>query len=137
MQEKRMNNKWWQRITALWQPSPIVPPTVDPLFPDMENVERAAESWRYNILSLEYWLSPNGALREYLRQVVRLSLPLGAPALLVIPIITFILASFLKWTVLLASIAWRTIVLMLVLLVGGVVTLFNWLMFKAFISSRR
>jgi len=31
----------------------------------MEGVERAAESWRYKILSWEYWLSPNGALREY------------------------------------------------------------------------
>ncbi len=131
-----MNNKWWQRIKGVWQPSPVSPPVVDSEYIHMDGISRAAEAWRFNILSLEYWLSPNGVLREWLRQVVRLSLPLAAPALLVVPIITFILSSLLRWTIMAAAIAWRTIVLMVVLLVGAVVTLFNWLLLKTVLSSR-
>jgi hypothetical protein len=131
-----MNNKWWQRIKGMWHPTPITPPVVDDEFVHMDGISRAAESWRYNILCLEFWLSPQGALREWVRQVIRFSLPLAAPAFLVIPLITFILTSFLRWTILMASIAWRTILLMLVLLIGGVVTLFNWLLLKTVLSSR-
>jgi hypothetical protein len=129
-------NGWWERLKGMWQPSPVRPPTVDPAFRDMDGLGRCAEAWRYFILSLEQWLSPNGALREWIRQVVRLSLPLAAPALLVIPLITFILTSFLRWTILMASIAWKAILLMVVVLVGFVITAFNWLLLKTVLSSR-
>ena len=129
-------NGRWQRIKEMWQPKRVVPPVVDGEFVHMDGISRVAESWRYNILCLEFWLSPNGCMREWLRQVVRLSLPLAAPALLVVPLVSFILGAFLKWTLLMASIAWRTVLLMLVVLVGGVVTLFNWLLLKTVLSSR-
>jgi hypothetical protein len=85
---------------------------------------------------LEFWLSPSGFIREWIRQVVRFALFLGAPVLLVVPLVTFLLASLLKWTVLITTIAWKLILLVMVFLVGGVVTLFNWLLLKTILSSR-
>jgi len=102
----------------------------------MDSITRATESWRYSILSLEFWLSPSGFIREWIRQVVRFALFLGAPVLLVVPLVTFLLASLLKWTVLITTIAWKLILLVMVFLVGGVVTLFNWLLLKTILSSR-
>jgi len=119
-----------------WQLKPVMAPSVDPEFPHMDSITRATESWRYSILSLEFWLSPSGFIREWIRQVVRFALFLGAPVLLVVPLVTFLLASLLKWTVLITTIAWKLILLVMVFLVGGVVTLFNWLLLKTILSSR-
>ena len=103
----------------------------------MNGLNRATESWRFNILSLEYWLSPSGVLRQFIQLVIWMAILLLTPVLLIFPLITFILGTLVKWTVLLTSIAWKLIVLPILVLIGAIVTAFNWLMFKAFISSRR
>ena len=128
------NNSFWHHV---WQPKPVDQPTVDPSFHQMDPLTRATESWRYVLLSMEHWLSGGGWLREWIRQVLRLALILAAPAFLVVPLVTLLLASLLKWTVLIASIAWKVVVVVVLFLVAAVITAFNWLMFKAFLSSRR
>ncbi len=115
---------------------PIRAPVVDPEFLHMDGLGRAAESWRYNILALEHWISPNGQLREWVKQVIRLSLPLSVPILLLVPLITFLLSSLVKWTVMAATIAWKLVLFMVLALVGFVVTFFNWLLLKTVLSSR-
>src|ERR1051326_5648408 len=100
----------WERIKHHWQPRPIKHPTVDPEFAQLDGFTRAIESWRYTLLSLEYWLCPSGALREFVRHVIRLAVILLLSAINIIPIITFVLGEFVKWMVMLATIAWKIIV---------------------------
>jgi hypothetical protein len=130
-------HEFWHGIKATWQPHPVSAPRVDHEFMGMNGLNRATESWRFNILSLEYWLSPGGVLRQFIQLMIWLAILLLTPVLLIFPLITFILATLVKWTVLLTSIAWKLIILPILFLIGAIVTAFNWLVFKAFISSRR
>jgi hypothetical protein len=86
-----------------WHPEPIPPPFVDPDLEKLSGVERSAEVVRYSILSLEFWLSPKGWLREWLRLNWKLGLVLLIPVLLVVPIITFALGQFCIWAALIAA----------------------------------
>lgn len=52
---------------TLWHPSTLKKPRVDPRFDRMPPITRAAESIKYNVLAFEYWLSPHGVLREFLK----------------------------------------------------------------------
>jgi hypothetical protein len=115
---------------------PITAPVVDPEFVHMDGISRAAEAWRFNILALEHWISPNGQLREWVRTIVRLSLPLSVPILLLVPLITFLMSSLVKWTVMAATIAWKLVLFMVLALVGFFITAFNWMMFKAILGRR-
>ncbi|MGC3990615.1 MAG: hypothetical protein QM796_13230 [Chthoniobacteraceae bacterium] len=60
----------------------------------LDGLSRSAESIRYSILSLEFWISPNGQVREWLRHNTRLAVFLGIPALLVFPIVIVLLCQF-------------------------------------------
>lgn len=73
-------------------------------------MERAGEVMRYSIRRAEYWLSPRGTLREWLRLNLKLALFLGIPAVLLTPIITLVLTSAVTWSGILAEIA-RNLVL--------------------------
>ena len=86
-----------------WQPKPIEPPTVDPDLEELTAVQRSAEVIRYSILSLELWLSPLGRLREWVRLNSKLCAILSVPALLVLPLITFILIQVTYWLALLVQ----------------------------------
>src|SRR5438067_692407 len=112
---------FWQGIETTWQPRPVSAPRVDPEFMEMNGLNRATECWRFNILSLEYWLSPSGVLRQFICLVIWLALLLLTPVLLIFPLITFILATLVKWTVLLTSIAWKLILLPILTLIAVVV----------------
>src|SRR5881396_2307949 len=48
------------------------PPRVDPQLTKLTPLERAAEVLRYSVLRAEYWLSPDGAMRERVRFALRL-----------------------------------------------------------------
>lgn len=50
-----------------WHPEPMQKPTVDSEFRDMPALTRAAESIRYNVASLFYFLSPGGGLVQWLK----------------------------------------------------------------------
>jgi hypothetical protein len=98
----------WVRQT--WRPTPLEKPVVDPLFPQMDALERSAESIRYSILSWEFWASPKGQVREWMRHNTRLVVLLFIPALIIIPIIGFALAQIAAWTIALAIIAAHLII---------------------------
>lgn len=48
----------------VWSPTPLKKPEIDQNFENLPPIPRASESIRYNIACLEYFISPNGALRE-------------------------------------------------------------------------
>jgi hypothetical protein len=92
-----------QFILHFWHPHDIEQPKVDPELPTLTGVERSAEVFRFSMLSTEYWLSPKGRLREWLRFNFRLASVLIIPMLLVVPLITFTLGQFKTWAELLAA----------------------------------
>jgi len=110
------------RIRASWKPTPINPPTVDPHLNQLDPITRSAESIRYSILSIEYWVSPNGRVREWLRHNTHLFTWLLFPAILVVPVVTFILWHVMRWTTMLTSIM-RHLVLLPILGLLAVVVL--------------
>jgi hypothetical protein len=99
---------------------------VDPDLPPFCALERSAEVFRYGLNRLEYWLSPGGWLREWLRFNIRFALLLAVPSLLVVPLITFMLGQLSNWSDLLAQTTSRMILfplsaLMIVGLVSGLI----------------
>ena len=101
-----------------WQPKPINSPRPDPDLENLDGVQRSAETIRYSILSLEFWLSPLGNLREWIRFNGKISAVLLIPALLVLPLITFIIAEVAHWLVMLVEMSGNLILLPLVALVA-------------------
>src|SRR5947207_3328321 len=59
-----------QQLSETQGPSELTqlnPPRVDPKLSNLTPLERAAEVLRYSFLRAEYWLSPNGAMRQRVR----------------------------------------------------------------------
>ena len=106
----------WLRIRQSWHPQPVKEPVVDPLLPEMTCIERSAESIRYSILSTEFWISPDGQVREFIRHNTRLVALLFIPALIIIPIIGFALGQIAAWTVALTIIAGHIIIIPVLIL---------------------
>jgi hypothetical protein len=98
-------------IRRHWTPTPIDPPKPDPKVDALTGAQRSAEVVRYSILSLEFWLSPMGKLREWVRLNSKLSAVLLIPAVLILPLITYILAQVAGWLVILVSISGHLIIL--------------------------
>lgn len=94
-----------------WNPTPVHPPNVDPDFPRMSGIQRAAESFRYCLLRWEYWASPQGDMREWLHHISCVAAWLIIPAILVMPVIGLILWQLTGWLTMLTAIAGRLIVL--------------------------
>ena len=125
-----------------WRPEPIPPPSVDPDLRKFSGVERSAEVMRYSVLSLEFWLSPKGFLREWLRLNWKLAMLLIIPVLLVVPIITFALGQFKTWASLLAATTANIILfplsaLLLVGLVSGLLYIVKTVMIMRASRNRR
>jgi hypothetical protein len=117
------NPDFMQRfIKRQWQPAPITPPTVDPDLEHLNGVQRSAEVLRYSILSIEWWISPNGRLREWLRLNGKGSAILLIPALLILPLVGFILWQLLWWALMLVSLAGKLIVLPIAALIDVAVS---------------
>lgn len=114
----RRRHRFGDFIRRHWQPTKIEQPRVDPELEDLDPATRSAEVVRYSILSLEWWLSPNGTLREWLKWNGRLSSVLLIPAVLVMPLVTFILWQCAKWMSWLVGIAGNLILFPLIGLVG-------------------
>lgn len=111
---------WRQWIQKHWQPKPIEPPAADPEIEKLNSLQRSAEVFRYNLLSLEWWLSPNGRLREWLKFHGKISSILLIPAVLVIPLVTFILWQIAVWIAFLVQIAGSLIVLPLAIMAAAI-----------------
>jgi len=94
MENNHGKYNWRRLFQCKWNPSPLERPQVNPDLEEMDGLSRSAESIRYSILSIEFWISPNGQVREWLRHNTRLAIILGIPALLVLPILLVLLWQF-------------------------------------------
>jgi hypothetical protein len=88
-----------------WNPIPVEPPELDSHLENLSGVERVSEVLRFSVLSVEAAISPRGGLRAWLKFNVLVALVLGIPAILVIPVITYLLSGFSTWSQFLAEIA--------------------------------
>jgi hypothetical protein len=115
------NNRFNVRefFTPKWHPKPLNPPVVDKDIENLSAVARSAESFRYGILSGEYWISPKGQVREWLRNHTRAAVLLAIPAFLVLPIVTFALWQLVTWMTLLSSLAGKLIVFPVLVLLAA------------------
>ena len=113
----------WIRIKQSWKPAPIDPPTVDPDLQHLHPLTRSAESIRYSILRIEWWISKGGVVREWLRHNTHLAAWLIIPAVLVVPVVTFIVWQVAKWLSVLTSIAGYLVVLPILALLAAIVML--------------
>jgi fatty acid desaturase len=107
-------------IQQYWEPKPIDPPKPDPEIKKMSGPQRSAEVIRYSLLSFEYWLSPLGRLREWIRLNSKLSMILLIPGVLVMPLITWIIYLVAGWVAMLVGLAGNLIVLPIAVLLAGV-----------------
>ena len=114
-----------------WEPIPIAAPTVDPDLVHLDPLTRSAESLRHSVLSLEFWISPNGTVREWLRHNTRLAIILAIPAFILLPIVTFALWQLVSWLAALAIIAGKLIVIPVLALVAVVVLVIAYAFFRA------
>jgi hypothetical protein len=106
-----------------WQPSKMEPPKVDPELAELDAASRSCEVIRFSMLSLEWWLSPNGTLREWLKLNGKIASMLVIPAVLVMPLVTLIIWQVAKWMNWLTGIAGNVILFPLVALAGIIVSL--------------
>ena len=106
----------WKLIKQPWRPQRLKEPAIDPMFNDMDALERSAESIRYSILTTEFWISPDGQVREWCRHNTRLLAILFIPALVFIPIIGFALGQIAGWAIALTIIAGHSVIMSALLL---------------------
>jgi hypothetical protein len=75
----------------------LSPPRIDPQLTRLTPLERAAEVLRYSFFRAEYWLSPNGAMRQRIRFAVWLWVYVMVAALIA-PGITAVIQHVTGWT---------------------------------------
>src|SRR5438067_6853042 len=96
----RPNDSASQQLSKTTEPSGLIqltPPGVDPKLTSLTPLERAAEVLRYSVLRAEYWLSPNGAMRQRIRFAVRLWVYVMIAALIA-PGVTGVIQHVTGWT---------------------------------------
>ena len=134
-----MNNNRRHRfrdfIRRHWNPESIEPPKVVPELEDLDPVTRSAEVIRFSLLSLEWWLSPQGKLREWLKLNGRIASILVVPAVLVMPLVTLILYQVAKWMSWLTGIAGHIVLFPLIALAGLIVSLLVVAILRAFFGK--
>jgi hypothetical protein len=97
----------------------IIPvPDLDPDTDKLPPIPRVAKILKYRLLQLEYWVSPNGALRTWLKFCIRLCLVIAIGAFLIVPVLALALHGIAAMVTVLVGIAWH--ILELVLLVIGI-----------------
>lgn len=106
------------RLKLNWHPQPIAKPLITVQFDQLDHLQRTAEVFHYSLRRLEWWISPNGTLREWLRFNLMVAAVLGIPALLIVPLITYLLEQFTSWTAQLTRIASNLIVFPTTILIG-------------------
>ena len=104
---RAVGNKW----LSIPQTQAIQLPTIDPRLEELNAVARSTECLRHFFLSIEFWISPDGRLRQWIRLNLCLSAFLLIPAVLLIPVISFVLREVDGWLSVLLSIVLKLIVL--------------------------
>jgi hypothetical protein len=92
-------------LILAWRPTPVAPPTLDSHLETLSGIERVAEVLRFSVLSVENAISPQGGVRAWLKLNLLVALVLAIPAVLVVPVITYLLSGFATWAQFLATIA--------------------------------
>ena len=88
-----------------WNPRPVERPTVAPDLVRMDPVVRSAEVLRYSVRRTEFWLSPMGGLREWFRLNLWIAILLAIPAIVIIPVASYLLTQLAAGTGQLSEIA--------------------------------
>ena len=78
--------------------TPLVPPRVDRALTRSNYLARTAGVLRHAVLRFEYWLSPNGLLREWCRRCLLLALFIAVPLLCFSPLVTVFLEHLTTWS---------------------------------------
>jgi hypothetical protein len=88
-----------RRVLRVWlQPEVLKPPATDQNLSERSALERSVESIKYSILSLEFWISPDGVLRQWLRFNLRVAGLIAIPTITLVPAVTLLLSQFTVWT---------------------------------------
>jgi len=72
---------------------PLEKPVIEKDFRNISHIERITESMRYNILCLEYSISPKGGIRQWIKVNLALFILIGIPLLIFTPLITYFIGS--------------------------------------------
>src|SRR6266403_1897803 len=89
-----------QQLSTTREPSELAqldPPRIDPQLTNLTPLERAAEVLRYSVLRAEYWLSPDGVMRQRVRFALRLWVYVVIAALIA-PGVTAVIQHITGWT---------------------------------------
>ena len=97
---------------------PICKPVVDIRLEGLNGLQRITEAFRYTILCMEHWISPEGHIREWLRKNLRWSALIIIPTLIVFPVVTVALCEFVAWVNSLTTIASKLIFLPVLVLLA-------------------
>ena len=99
---------------------PIRSPVVNASLDRMNGLQRTAEAFRYFLLSLEHWLSPDGHIREWLRKNFRWSTVIIIPAITAFPVVTVALWELEAWVKALTTIVGKLVILPILVLLAFV-----------------
>jgi hypothetical protein len=99
-----------ERSKLEWNPQPIPQLQVDPELTNLCGTQRMVEALRYFILSTEYWISPDGVLREWLRVMAKAGILILCPLVIFMPTVTFALWQVALWVAFLVMITKSLIV---------------------------
>ena len=77
----------------------------------MNALQRATESFRYVLLSIEQWISPDGDVRQWMKTNTRIAVFIAAPTFMAFPVVTVALWEVESWINSLTAIAGKLIVL--------------------------
>ena len=101
-----------QRIAArALQPVPVEQPKIDPQLTKLGSIERAGEVLRFSMRQFEYWLSPRGTLREWVRLNLKLALFVGIATAVLTPVVRMLLNSVVSLSAILIEIAKNLVLL--------------------------
>ncbi len=92
-------------VALAWRPVSLNPPAIDPDLETLPVLERVAETLRFTVLSIESAVSPQGGLRAWLKLNFLVAAVLAIPALLIVPVVTYLLNDFATWSVFISQIA--------------------------------
>jgi hypothetical protein len=92
-------------IRLNWNPGRLEIPRVSEDFQALDPIARGGEVIRYSILRTEYWISPNGIMREWVRWNLAVGLALAIPSVVIVPVVTLLMGVFVTWSGLIIQIA--------------------------------
>ena len=96
----------------------ICKPMGDTQLGNMNGLQRATESFRYVALVIEWWVSPNGHLRQWLMANVKLTVCMAIPTFMVLPVIILTLWELSSCIHSMTTIAGKIIVLPVLALIS-------------------